>query len=140
MMPTKFMTTAVAMFADAFPEFLYFGDKLFTCHLFKVGVHSIVPAQQTSSAVNSSRLDDPAANYKSYGQAPLVTRPYTYFIQPPAAFIAEIDCYPDHSPYTTPLNLLQSVLLTSGEALRIICIANDIFLDRNIPNMAYSKS
>lgn len=46
MVPAEFMTTAVAMFANALPEFLYFGNKLFTCHLFKVGIHSMVPAQQ----------------------------------------------------------------------------------------------
>lgn len=46
MVPAELMTTAVAMFTNAVPEFLYFGDKLFTCHLFEVGVHSIVPAQQ----------------------------------------------------------------------------------------------
>ena len=40
------MTTTVAMLTNALPEFLYFGNKLFTCHLFKVGVHSIVLAQQ----------------------------------------------------------------------------------------------
>ena len=46
MVPAEFMTTAVAMFTDGLPEFPYFGDKLFTCHPFKGGVHSIVPAQQ----------------------------------------------------------------------------------------------
>ena len=58
MVPTEFMTAAVAMLTDALPEFLYFGDKLFTCHLIKVGVHSVVT---TNSAVDSSRLDDLAA-------------------------------------------------------------------------------
>jgi hypothetical protein len=46
MVPAKLMTTAVAMFTNALPELPYFGNKLFTCHLFKVGVHSIVSAQQ----------------------------------------------------------------------------------------------
>jgi len=46
MVPAEFMTTAVAMCTDALPEFPYFGNKLLTCHLFKVGVHSIVPTQQ----------------------------------------------------------------------------------------------
>jgi hypothetical protein len=46
MVPAELMTTPVAMLTDAPPEFLDFGNKLFTCHLFKVGVHSIVPAQQ----------------------------------------------------------------------------------------------
>jgi len=35
MVPAEFMTTAVAMFTDALPEFPYFGKKLLTCHLFK---------------------------------------------------------------------------------------------------------
>jgi hypothetical protein len=34
------------MLTNAPPEFLDFGNKLFTCHLFKVGVHCIVPVQQ----------------------------------------------------------------------------------------------
>jgi hypothetical protein len=46
MVPAEFMTAAVSMLTDALPEFLYFGNKLFTCHLVKVGVHSVVPAQQ----------------------------------------------------------------------------------------------
>jgi hypothetical protein len=44
MVPAEFMTAAVAMLLDALPEFLYFGNELFTCHLVKVGVHSVVPA------------------------------------------------------------------------------------------------
>jgi hypothetical protein len=39
MVPAEFMTSAVAMFADALPQLPYFGNELFTCHLVKVGVH-----------------------------------------------------------------------------------------------------
>jgi hypothetical protein len=46
MVPAEFMTTAVAMLANAAPEFLYFSNKLLTCHLFKVGIHNIAPSQQ----------------------------------------------------------------------------------------------
>jgi len=51
MVPAKFMTAAVAMLTDALPEFPYFRNKLFTCHLLKVGVHSVVPTQQRVQGV-----------------------------------------------------------------------------------------
>ncbi len=65
MVPTEFMTAAVAMLTDALPEFPYFGNKLFTCHLVKVGVHSVVTT--ASSAIESSRLGDLAAQCPGSG-------------------------------------------------------------------------
>src|SRR5688572_25245306 len=43
MVPAEFMTAAVAMLTDALPKSPYFGNKLFTRHLVKVGVHGFVP-------------------------------------------------------------------------------------------------
>jgi hypothetical protein len=54
MVPTEFMAAAVAMLTDALPELLYFGNKLFTCHLVKVGVHNVVPKE---SVQRVQRLD-----------------------------------------------------------------------------------
>lgn len=41
MVPAEFVTTAVAMLADALPKFPDFGNKLFTCHPVEVGVHGV---------------------------------------------------------------------------------------------------
>jgi hypothetical protein len=45
MVPAEFMAAAVAMLTDAFPQFLHFGNELFTCHLVKVGVHNAFPTE-----------------------------------------------------------------------------------------------
>ena len=56
------MTAAVTMLTDALPELLYFGNQLFTRHLIKVGVHTVVPASiQGVQWLVSSRQDGRAA-------------------------------------------------------------------------------
>jgi hypothetical protein len=48
-MPAQIMTASVAMFADTLTQLLYFGDKLFTRHLIKIDVHSVVSTQRRAS-------------------------------------------------------------------------------------------
>jgi hypothetical protein len=45
MVPTEFMAAAVAMRSDATPQFLHFGNQLFTSHLVEVSVHHSVPIE-----------------------------------------------------------------------------------------------
>jgi hypothetical protein len=51
MVPTELMAAAVAMLSDALPQLLYFGHKLFTCHLVKVGVHNVLPRMHDTPAL-----------------------------------------------------------------------------------------
>ena len=49
MVPAEFMAAAVSMHTDALPQLLHLGNKLFTSHLVKVGVHSVFRPSNAAS-------------------------------------------------------------------------------------------
>ena len=59
MVPAQIMTAGVAMFTDTLTQPLYFGDKLFTRHLIKIGVHSVVSTQQRASQFVACLMTNP---------------------------------------------------------------------------------
>jgi hypothetical protein len=76
--------------------------------------------------------------YKLYGQAPKKTSNLNYN-QPLAAFIAKLMVI-QIIRHITLLSCLRKLFLLRRSASFYFVAANGIFLDRNIPNMAYSNS